>query len=85
MLRTYLYLPEDLQKKIEHTAIVQKKSKAQVIRQALEEGMDIIQKKSNSSAQIMLKITEIAKEHKAKGPADLSENLDTHLWGIENK
>lgn len=40
MLKTYLYLPDELNKKIEKTSKLNGKSKAEVIRTALEEGLE---------------------------------------------
>lgn len=40
MLKTYLYLPEELNKKIEKASKLNSKSKAEVIRTALEKGLD---------------------------------------------
>jgi len=39
MLKTYLYIPEHIEERIVRTARLQKKSKAEVIRQALEIGL----------------------------------------------
>ena len=40
MLKTYLYIPDDLNRKIEKTSKLNGKSKADVIRAALEEGLE---------------------------------------------
>ncbi len=40
MLKTYLYLPEELNRKIEKASHLNGKSKAEVIRIALEEGLE---------------------------------------------
>ncbi len=40
MLKTYLYIPEQLNRKIEQTASINGKSKAEVIRTAIEEGLE---------------------------------------------
>lgn len=40
MLKTYLYIPDDLNKKIEKTSKLNGKSKAEVIRTALEKGLE---------------------------------------------
>lgn len=40
MLKTYLYLPDELNKKIEKASKLNGKSKAEVIRTALEEGLE---------------------------------------------
>lgn len=85
MLRTYLYIPEDLEKKIKRTAKNQNKSKATVIRQALQEGLDIIEKHNKGGAEILLELAKLAKKNKIKGPKDLSVNHDYYLWGGKKK
>jgi len=39
MLKTYLYIPEQLEEKIIYTAKTQKKSKAEILRTAIQEGL----------------------------------------------
>ncbi len=81
MLKTYLYIPENLEKKIVFTAKTQNKSKAEVIRQALEKGINSVQQQGTASAQALLKIAEIGKKNNLKGPKDGSERMDEYLWG----
>lgn len=81
MLKTYLYVPEDLAERINVTAKVQNKSKAEVIRQALEKGITSIQQQGTASAEALLKIAEIGKKYNLKGPKDSSEKMDEYLWG----
>lgn len=85
MLKTYLYIPDQLEEKINLTAKTQNKSKAEVIRQALEKGITAVAHQGTASAQILIKLAEIGEKYKSKGPKDLSTNLDKHLWGIEEK
>lgn len=80
MLKTYLYIPEHLQKKISHTAKNQNKSKAEVIRQAIQKGLEAAEPASNG-AEALLKIAELARKHNIKGPRDASINHDYYLWG----
>ena len=80
MLRTYLYIPEQLQEKIIHTAKNQNKSKAEVIRQALEKGIAQVTQQGTASAQVLLKLAELGKQQNLKGPRDSSEKMDKYLW-----
>lgn len=82
MLKTYLYIPDHLQEKISRVAKSQNKSKAEVIRQALEKGITAVQHQGNASAQALIKIAQIGEKYKPKGPKDLSTNLDQYLWGL---
>ena len=78
MLKTYLYIPEQLEEKIKLAAETQNKSKAEVIRQALEKGIIAVQNQGTASVQALLKIAEIGKKYKPKGPKDLSANCSCH-------
>lgn len=80
MLKTYLYIPEQLEEKITYTAKAQNKSKAEVIRQALEKGITAMQYQGTASAEVLLKIAELGKKMNIKGPKDLSTNMDKYLW-----
>lgn len=80
MLKTYLYVPEDLDKKIKATAKTQSKSKAEVMRQALEQGIVSIQQQSTASAHVLLKIAQLGKKYNVKGPKDAVERFDEYLY-----
>ena len=81
MLKTYLYIPEHLKEKINHTAKTQDKSKAEIMRQALEKGISALQQQGAASAQALLKIADIGKKFNLKGPKNGSEKMDEYLWG----
>lgn len=82
MMKTYLYIPEELNKQIIHTAKTQKKSKAAVIRLAIEIGINTPQIQENSSAKVLLKLAELGKKYKVHGPKDnSSQRIDELLWG----
>lgn len=81
MLKTYLYVPQELNKEISFLAGVQKTSKAELMRNALREGLNAIKRKKGNSAKMLLKIAEIGRKHNAKGPKDLSTKMDKYLWG----
>lgn len=80
MFKTYLYIPEQLKERINRTAKTQDKSKAEIMRQALEKGITALQQQGATSAQALLKIAEIGKQFNIKGPKDGSEKLDDYLW-----
>lgn len=85
MLKTYLYLPEELNKKVESAAKRQKKSKAEVLRKAIEEGINTVEEQTSSGVEVLFKLAEIGKKYNPKGPKDLSKNIDKYLWGIDEK
>lgn len=84
MLKTYLYIPEQLEIKINQTAQSQNKSKAEVIRQALERGLKEEEKRARAGVEALFKIAELGKKYKLKGPKDSSERIDELLWGIKS-
>lgn len=81
MQRTHVYLPNDLHTEIELTAKTQRKSKAEVIRAALEHGMKVIRPQRSNSTKALLEMAEEAKKFTGTGPKDLSVNHDHYTWG----
>lgn len=80
MLKTYLYIPEPLDKKINQTAKIQNKSKAEVLRTAIQVGLDMIEKKRVGGAESLLRLAEIGKKAHLVGVHD-SSHIDELLWG----
>jgi len=85
MQRTHIYLPDDLNTEIELNAKFQRKSKAEIIREALEQGIKIIRPRRSSSAKALLEMMEEAKKFTGTGPKDLSINHDHYTWGGPKK
>lgn len=85
MQRTYVYLPDELNTEIEFTAKTQRKSKADVIRTALKQGLKVIRPQRSNSAKVLLEIAKEAKKFNIKGPRDLSINHDHYTWGGPKK
>lgn len=81
MLKTYLYIPEQLDQRIYLTAKTQNKSKAEVIRLALEKGINAISQQGIASALILLKLAGLGKQYNLRGPKDSSMRMDELLWG----
>ena len=81
MQRTHIYLPEELNREIDYIAKLQGKTKAEITRKVLEEGLKTIKPKQSSSTEALLKIVREAKKIKGKAPRDLSINHDHYTWG----
>lgn len=81
MQRTHIYLPDDLNTEIEFTARFQRKSKAEIIRTALEQGIKVIRPRRSSSTKALLKMVKEAKKFPGTGPKDLSINHNHYTWG----
>ena len=81
MLKSYLYLPEQLNQKIYLMAKAQNKSKAEIIRLALEKGINAFSQQGTASARLLLKLTAFGKQYRLRGPKDSSVRIDELLWG----
>ena len=79
MIRTQVYLPRDLYRNIDLIAKREKKAKAQVIRDTLEEGLKK-GKAQKRDGHVLLEIAAMAKKYNWKGPKDLSTNIDKYLY-----
>ena len=86
MLRINIYIPEDMNKQLDFTAKSRHKAKAEVIREALNHGLKVIQPKSGN-AQALLDLAKMAEKIPTVGnmPKDFSKNLDHYTWGGEKR
>lgn len=75
MIRTQIYLPEDLYREIDIVATKEKKPKAHIIRDALKKGL--AKKKQETIGEAFRRLTAIAVKG---GPSDLSVNHDKYLY-----
>lgn len=78
MIRTQIYLPENLYREIGLIARKEKKAKSQIIREALEKDVN---KRRGSVGEALLKLAELGKKLNLRGPKDLSINHDKYLYG----
>ena len=76
MIRTQVYFPEEIYTEVKVVAKKENKPTAQVVRELLEEGLNLKRQKS-SVGKALLSLTTI----KAKGPKDLSSSIDKYLYG----
>lgn len=74
MLRTQVYLPKDLYKEIQFVAKKEKKAAAEVIREALSEGLA---KRRGNAGKALLALADTAVEGL---PSDLSTTIDNELY-----
>ena len=82
MLRINIYIPEDLNKKLAFVAKTGRRAKAEVIRDALEQGLGAIAPKLGN-ARTLLNLAKMAEKIPTAGrvPKDFSKNLDYYTWG----
>lgn len=76
MLQTTLYLPRELADQINRLALSMGKPKAQVIRDALIHGLQVIEPLPSKSAQALLKLAQVG----GKGPTDLAQHHNDYIW-----
>lgn len=86
MQRISVHLPDETRKRISLVAKAKSKAESEVIREALEEGLEIIHPKS-ASAQVLLDLAKLMEKIPTKGkvPKDASINHDYYLWGGEKR
>ncbi len=80
MIRTQVYLPKALYQQVDLVAKREKKAKAQVIRETLEEGLDKKQEAQETVGEALLRLAALGKKLKLRGPRDLSTNHDKYLY-----
>lgn len=78
MIRTQIYLDEDVHKDLHILAKQQKESMAKIARDILKEGIQKKRRLDTSGKGVLKKLLAMKI---SGGPADLSENLDHYLYG----
>lgn len=86
MQRISVHIPTDLRRRIEIVARAKNKLESELIREALDKGLNIIYPKS-SSAQALLDLAEMMEKIPTQGkvPKDAVKNMDYYLWGGEKR
>lgn len=85
MQRTHIYLPEEINREIGYIAKLQGKTKAEVTRKVLKEGLRAIQPQKSRSARALLEMAKEAEKLHVSGPKDLAYNHDYYTWGGKKK
>lgn len=81
MIRTQIYLPKELYQEVDLEAIREKKPKAQIIREVLEDGLSRRRSKA-TVGEALAKIIAVGHKYVSKKtPRDLSVNHDKYLYG----
>lgn len=79
MIRTQVYLPDQLYQEIGLVAKREKKPRAQVIRETLNEGLGR-KKSTRNGGTALLELAKLGKKLRIKGPKDLSTTIDKYLY-----
>lgn len=86
MQRTHIYLPEEVNREIDYIAKLQGKTKAEITRMLLEEGLKVVQPHNKSrTANALLNFAKEASKIKGSAPKDLAYNHDYYTWGGKKK
>lgn len=82
MQRISVHIPDETRKRINIVAKAKSRVEAEVIREALEEGLEVIHPKS-SSTQALLDFVKMIEKIPTRGkvPKDAVENMDYYTWG----
>lgn len=83
MQRFYVNLTPELKDKIEQKAWLNKTTKAEITREALKVGLNLMQPPASSSAQVLLDFAHKAEKIPTQGkiPQNAIENMDYYTWG----
>lgn len=86
MQRISVFIPDDTRKRINILARAKSKHESEVVRDALEEGLEKLHPKSNS-AQALVDLAKMAEKIPTKGkiPQDAVTNMDYYTWGGEKR
>lgn len=86
MQRISVFIPDETKKRISITSKAKGKDESEIIRVALDQGLNVIYPKS-SSAQALLDLAKLAETlpHRSAEPTDVSANLDYYAWGGQKK
>lgn len=86
MQRISVHIPQDIRKRISLIAQNKNKAEADIIREALNQGLDKIYPQS-ASAQALLDLAQMMEKIPTKGkvPQDAVKNMDYYLWGGEKR
>ena len=82
MQRISVHISDETKRRIDLAAKARNKVEAQLIREALDAGLNVIYPKS-TSAQALLDFAKEAEKLPTKGkvPTDVVENMDYYTWG----
>lgn len=86
MQRISVHITDETKMRINLTAKAKSKLEAEIIREALTEGLNKIYPKS-TSAQALLDLAKMAEKIPTRGklPKDFIKNLDYYTWGGEKR
>lgn len=87
MLRVNIYIPEEINTTVRLLARQLGKTKAEIVRMAITDGLKAMKPKKDDSAKRLLEMAELAMKipENPYDPKDVSINHDYYLWGGTKK
>jgi len=76
MIQKHIFLPEELDQKIQQRAKLLKESEERVIRELIEQGLQTTKPGRQTAGEGLRSLAKLA----IKGPSDLSRNIDKYLY-----
>lgn len=80
MVPTTVYLNPATKRRLKRAAAARRCKEADIIRDAIEAGLQLLQDQQKNSIAGLLELARFAEKTGTKGPRDLSTNLDKYLW-----
>jgi len=80
LVPTTVYVQPELKRTVREVARKRRCTDAEVIREALAAGLEHLKNQQEASLTGLKALIQFAETHQAKGPDDLSQNLDKYLW-----
>ena len=82
MIRTQVYISQDIHKKLLNLAAINKEPMAAIVRKFIKEGLKQTEVRDFSGKETLLNISNL---DLTSGPKDLSKNIDHYLYGAHKK
>ena len=83
MVKTYLYIPEELNRKIEQESKKNRKNKAEMIRNLISIGLSVSKKDNKDSVNALINLKRAGEKLNIDTPHDLSSDMDNCLWNTK--
>jgi len=79
MIRTQVYLPDEVHTKLNYLATARKEPMARIVREYVEDGLHRDQTKLKGNAHFLLELAELAEKEGWSGPGDLAKNHNVYF------
>jgi hypothetical protein len=80
LIPTTVYLDKATKREVDILAIISRKPKAVIMRDALSIGLKNCKSERQDSKKGLLELVILTRKLNVRGPKDLSKNMDKYLW-----